>query len=283
METVLIPTDFSDSSFNAAKYAAELSREIKIGRIVLLKSYHISVYEQLLCTADFVQLSQDEIDEEIEDQRNKLKMLASELQRIADTDTVIEIRVSELQLIRSIYETVHQERADLILIGSDDKVKTGQESYIGSNVINIAKSSPIPVLIIPPAYRFEAVKKAVIACDLKKTSQYLSEERLLRIFKNIPADFLVLNVDPTGKHLHPDEKLQHELNLLNQKLKDFRYQTYFSENKDIIKGILDFTTEQQAQLIIALPKEHSFFNSLTHKSITAGLSMASQKPVLILK
>jgi hypothetical protein len=50
MKTILLPVDFSAASNNAARYAAELSAfpEYQIGRIILLNSYYVSIYEQIL-------------------------------------------------------------------------------------------------------------------------------------------------------------------------------------------------------------------------------------------
>ena len=61
MKTILIPVDFSDTSTNALKYATELIKDIPVEKIILLKSFYKSVYEQLLPSADFIQLSTEDI------------------------------------------------------------------------------------------------------------------------------------------------------------------------------------------------------------------------------
>ena len=65
MKTLLIPVDFSESTENVIAYAAGFSCDTHVDRIILLKSYYVSVYEELLPSADFVQMSAEEIDEDL--------------------------------------------------------------------------------------------------------------------------------------------------------------------------------------------------------------------------
>src|SRR6202790_3436185 len=64
MKTLLIPIDFSAATENVLKYAADFSCDTHIERIILLKSFYVSLYAQLLPSADFVQLSAEDIDGE---------------------------------------------------------------------------------------------------------------------------------------------------------------------------------------------------------------------------
>jgi hypothetical protein len=56
MKTILLPVDFSAASHNAVRYVARLSAEpeYQIGRVILLNSYLVSIYEQILPSPDLV-------------------------------------------------------------------------------------------------------------------------------------------------------------------------------------------------------------------------------------
>ena len=70
---------------------------------------------------------------------------------------------------------------------------------------------------------------------------------------------------------------------LHDYLKNFNHEIYYAEDKNVIRGILDFQRINKMQLMIALPGSYSFLYSLTHKSISEALCKNTVLPVMILK
>lgn len=64
MKTLLIPIDFSDTSENVIQYAADFVKDAAVDQIILLKSYSLSMFAQLLPSADYVQMNATDIEEE---------------------------------------------------------------------------------------------------------------------------------------------------------------------------------------------------------------------------
>jgi hypothetical protein len=58
---------------------------------------------------------------------------------------------------------------------------------------------------------------------------------------------------------------------------------YEPPQKDILKNVLDAASSHSVQLIVALPRKHSFFYHLTHQNIMQGVVLNAAEPVLILK
>jgi hypothetical protein len=94
---------------------------------------------------------------------------------------------------------------------------------------------------------------------------------------------MILHVDPKEKYPLRDEAFERNENNLRSHLKNFRLDVYYSNNKSILNGIKIFLNEHPADLVVALPGRHSFFYSLTHKSISEALYRDTPRPVLILK
>jgi hypothetical protein len=278
MKTLLIPVDFSDTSSNVLKYAAEFSKDTAVERIILLNNYYLSIYEQLLPSADFVQMSADKIIEERQNVDERLKSIGRKLAKKCGPSIKIETAVSELPLVRAIYQMIAQEKPRMLMIGSDNNM---DETYIGEQVIAIAKTSNIPVLIVPARAKYKKIKLALVPCDFTAISR-------LALLKEIrssnqwlcPPELVVLNVDPKQAYLAHEEENFHALKEI---LESYKYQVYYSEDRDIVHGILDFANKLDAQLIIALPGNYSFFHNLTHNSITNALELNANQPVLILK
>jgi nucleotide-binding universal stress UspA family protein len=279
MKTLLIPIDFSDTSGNVIRYATDFVKDVPVERIILLKSYYTSMAAQLLPSPDFVQMDAQEISDERQKVESHVKFIAHKLLKKCNFSVKVESGISELPLLRAIHEVINTERPDLIMIGSDHGSREGH-SPIGEQVISISKTSTVPVLIIPSSLRYQNIKQALVPCDSAAISRMVILKGLRSSQQWLHPKLIVLNVDP-GKtnDIHEEENTD----ALKEILESYSYRVYYSEDKNVVHGILDFSEHNEVQLIIALPGHYSFFSNLTHKSITNALALNANQPVLILK
>ncbi len=279
MKTILIPVDFSETSENALKYAAELVKNIAADRIILLKSFYKSIYEQVLPSADFIQLSAEDIQEERNEINKKLNTLTSNLLTQCNPSIKVQTAVSELPLLRSIHQLIADEHPDLLIIGSDSSGQ-GIESYIGQQIVAIAKTSPVPVLIVPANAKYQKISRVLVPCDFTTVSRLSILNGLDSPLGWLHPELMVLNIDPLQKHIsHEDE----HANVLKALLEGYTYSIHYAEDKNTVHGILKFAEDNQVQIITALPGKYSFFYKFTHSSTTEAIALNALKPVLILK
>lgn len=275
MSTYLVPVDFSKTANHAAKYAARLSWAMEDSKIILLNAYYVSEYEILLPTPDLLVTTDDRIVEEVAKRKASLDHLKSKLLEI-NPKADIEVLLSRETILRSIIEIVNHQPIDLIIIGSNGK-KAKDESDIGSNAIKISKSSPVPVLVIPPKAEYLSIRKAILACDFMKVKEVIPMNALKDILSKHALELLVLNIN-SGERIDSNED-----HFLHDMLRDFSPSYHYSDHPDTIKGIVQFAKAEEAQIIIALPKKYSFFASLLHESVSHRLTIKSHIPVLLLK
>jgi len=282
MKTYLVPVDFSATSVHAAEYAALLSKRTDITKIILLHSYYVSVYQSVLPTPDMVILTEEEFENEAKDKLRQLKHLRTELMKQVREGVEIDVKVSRSPLTRSIIETLANENADLVLLGSNG---TGHEnlSHVGTNAINISKLSPKPVVVVPPACCYEPIKRVVMACDFRQMTETFPLEPLRKLLLRHDVELLIVNIDKQALHKHADPQQLAEETVLHRMLKEYHPKYYFNESADVINGILEFAKKHNAQMVIALPHKYSFFQSLLHNSVSKQLTVKSAMPVLLLK
>ncbi len=282
MKTYIVPVDFSATSIHAAEYAALLSKQTVVEKIVLLHSYYISVYQSVLPTPDMVILSEDTIEDEAEEKLKELKHLRTKLLKEVREGVKIEVKLSRSALTRAIIETMSDENSDLVILGSNG-IDSESNSHVGINAINISKLSPQPVIVVPPSCHCEAVKRVVMACDFQKITDTFPLMPLQRLLARHDVELLVVNIDKQAKHKHADPQQLAEESVLHKILKEYHPRYFFNESGDVITGILNFADKHQAQLVIALPHKYSFFQSLLHDSVSKQLTVKSAVPVLLLK
>jgi len=275
MSNYLVPVDFSKTADHAAKYAARLSFAMANAKIILLNAYYVSTYESILPTPDLIVTTDENIADETTRRLEALEKLKLEMLEI-NPDAEIEVSLTRETILRSIINRVNKEEIDLIIIGSNGK-KAKDESDIGSNAIKISKSSPVPVLVVPPKADYHSIRKAVLACDFKKVKEVMPVQSLKNILSKHALKLLVLNIN-SGQAIDLQEE-----HILHEMLKDFSPDYHYADHQDTIKGIVKFAKSEEAQLIIALPKKYSFFESLLHESVSQKLTIKSHVPVLLLK
>jgi nucleotide-binding universal stress UspA family protein len=278
MKTILIPVDFSETSTNAIKYATEMGCDMPIQKIILLKSYYTSVYEQILPSPDyFLQLRADDIENEREKIEEELRALRKSLHNQCHEHIVIEAVISTEPIIRAIHQVIEDQHPDLMIIGGDIG---GELSLIGEQIIEIAKSSPVKVLIIPANIQYKKIEQALVPCDLEAVARLGILKGLNTSHSWLNPKLMILYVDPKQKHIGREAEFEASV---HQLVNCYECKLYYSENRDTVRGILNFAQQQPVQLIIALPGKHSFFYNLTHSSITEALSLNARHPVLVLK
>jgi nucleotide-binding universal stress UspA family protein len=282
MKTYIVPIDFSETSVHAAEFTALLSNQTDVADIFLLHSYHVSVYESVLPTPDMIIPTDEEIEEQLRERTRKLEHIRTHMHKDVRHGVTIHIRISRSPLVRAIIESVGKEHGDLVILGSNGS-NSANISHIGSNVINISKLSPVPVIVVPPACCYELIKRVVMACDFNKVKDTVPLEPLKRLLQRHDVELQVVNIDKEARHKNADQQQLAEESALHGMLKEYHPHYYFNAERDIINGILSFAKGHHAQLVIALPHKYSFFQSLLHNSVSQQLTVHSAVPVLLLK
>ena len=283
MKTMLIPVDFTETSENSINYAAEWCSEFDYDHIILHKTFYNSVFDNLIPSNEYANINEDYFPAYRKEEMEKLHELKENLNARLKPGIKVSLIVSELPMLRSIMNVLRSENVELIIVGSDH-LQSSNNGFISTHVINIAKASPVRVLIVPSISAFNKIEQVLVPCDFNALQ---SLERLARYKENLPKrnkmELMVLNVDQKDKHLQKDSTGNESETLLHEYLKNFKHEIFYSNDKNIITGIVKFLKEHETDLIVALPGKHSFLYSLTHKSISESLYRNALKPVLILK
>jgi nucleotide-binding universal stress UspA family protein len=256
MINIIIPLDFSQTSFNAAHYAANMYQ----GRAdVTLILYHYYSHG-----------------EDIEIAKEYLDSLQEELSR---KGCVVETELeSGEKFIDSLAAFAHVKRAYMVVMGLTGRTPMAQR-FSGSNTLLMSEKEVCPVLIIPENVTFNGFKNTLITSELKyveETPCLLTVKRVLEYFK--PA-LHILNVDP--KHyLELTEEYKEAKDKMEELMKEFDPAFYFMDLYDFHESVDTFAADNDIDLIIIAPKYHDFFGKLFKTLHTKKLIYHSKVPVL---
>jgi len=206
MKTFLVPVDFSDTSKNAAEYAAQLANEVTDSKIILYNVYDKIIFST---SRDEEQASRKNI---AENELNDLKATLPVSEKVS-VSTVAE----EGSLVSNIEKFVADNSVDFIIMGITGSSRIKQV-FMGTNTLNVIRHVNTPVMIIPPDAKFTGIKNMLFVSDFKdvaRTTPFTSLKNILDFFK---PKFTILNVD--SEHYI---ELTDEFKIVNEKV--FRYDT----------------------------------------------------------
>lgn len=276
MKTILVPTDFSDTAYNAARYALGLAGQVGTTRVVLYHAYELIVPVPDVPSAIPI-IDTDELEAS---SKLGLKLMEERLQALVPPGTVLSRR-SENKLLSSFIDTVaKQERADLVVMGISGGSGL-EEVLLGSNALDVMKETHTPLIIVPKDAVFTSIDTVVFACDFRKVADSLPIHPMKQLLDVFRARLFVVNVDHEKRHFTAETPF--ETLVMDTLLADYSPEYRFVENENVVDGISGFAEAEKADLIITIPRQHGFLEGLFHRSRTRQLAFHSHIPLLIIR
>ncbi|HCQ30209.1 MAG TPA: hypothetical protein DIU39_07985 [Flavobacteriales bacterium] len=271
INTIFVPTDFSEDADKALKYALELARKAK-AKIIVFNSYEIP-YSTSGMIVSVTDVLKEDAQRGIDDTLIKIKEWGY-------NDVQTEGYIKSGGAIATITEQSVEKNADLIVMGT--KGASGiQEVLIGSNTQGVIQNSDIPVLAIPKTSQYKEIEKITFAADYKEIDNFDTLNILKDFAKLYDAEIQILNVITK-----PEEKakIQDAIEALDLEefLLDIKHEYYYEENDDVVSGITGFV-EQNSDMVAVYARKHGFLEKIFKKSVTNQLAFHSKKPLLAIK
>ncbi|AWO00832.1 hypothetical protein DLD77_03535 [Chitinophaga alhagiae] len=272
MKSLLILTDFSEAAFRAAEYACGIAAGLEVNRLILYHAY------QTIVGGTEIPVVQDSQEVYLESMRS-LGLLHDRLKALAGPSVEIELVAEEAILGERINERYRQGEVIAVVMGVSGKSNL-EKLLMGSMTAQVLKSSEMPVLIVPQnALVGRPVKTVVFATDLEEVT-HVSLSRLYAFLDAFGASLYVLNVMPETQEKYAPETFE-AITDLHRQLEKYAPTFGYITRNDVVEGILTFSDERRASLIMAVPKKHGGFSALFHKSISKKLAYHSAIPLLL--
>ena len=257
MSTVIVPVDFSLASMNAADYAAKMLTGI-YGTDLILYNMYEKDEEETLANTQLQQLKEQ---------------LAKE--NIVKMET---ISVKGDDLVHEIDRVVRHRHANLVVMGITGKSSL-EQVFVGTNTLKLVERHVCPVLIIPPAAKFSGVKNVALTSDFKNvrlTTPSVPIKSVLEMFR--PALHIV-NVD-SQHYVSITAEYQREKAIMQEMFSNYDPEFYFIGMNDFFEAIEQFIKDKNIDILITIPRHHSFFSNVFKAHHTRKLVYHSHVPVL---
>ncbi len=278
MKRVLIPIDFSENSWNAAKYSIELFKN-EACIFFLLNTYTPAIANSRFMASN---VNSNQVNSE---KNSSEKGLIEVLKRIKDTYSYknhsFETISSFSLLVNEIKRVVECEGIDLIVTGT--KGASGlEEIFMGSNTVQIIKSvKNCPVLAIPQYFQFTVPSEIAFATDLNRFYSPSELQPIINLSKTFGATIHIVHVQYKTKDL--TELQQFNLGMLRKYLKNAAHELHTVTELNSISNTLEvFTDEFDVYLLAMLNYKHSYVEKITREPVINRIAFHTQIPLLVI-
>lgn len=271
MRKFLVPTDFSDTAKNAARYAVQLAANDPDSTIILY-----NLFDKLAAGSDGSLLT------ETDDDRKKvlnqaLANLEIELHEIASVK--IEYVAEEgHSLVESVEKYVRYNAIDIVIMGLTGATRL-EQIFMGSNALNMARQGVCPVIIVPPAATYKKIENVLLASDFKNVKNTTPKAQIRKVLDIFKPKLHIVNVD-AEHYVQLTDEYKAERAWMEKYFEDYNPEFYFIRMYDFLDAISNFTTDHNIDLIVTVPRKHSFLSGLYKTSHTKKLAYHSHVPVV---
>jgi nucleotide-binding universal stress UspA family protein len=271
MKTFLVPTDFSETSKNAARYAAHIARQYQDIHIIL---YNVS--DEIAAGTDGTPLADDD------HSRHKIMELALESIKI-DLSKITQTQISCVaeegtNLVDSIDRFARHNAVDMIIMGITGSTRL-EQIFMGSNTLKMVDRGTCPVMIVPPFALYKGIQDVMLTTDFKDVDRTMPVKPIQRVLDLFRANLHVVNVDHEH-YVEVTEEYKGERAKLENILSGYNPQFYFIRMYDFMDAVNQFVEDKEIDLIITVPKKHSFLTGIFRSSYTKKLAYHSHVPII---
>jgi nucleotide-binding universal stress UspA family protein len=257
-KNILLPTDFSDNSWNAIIYALKLYAEEDC-TFYLLNSIKIKVST----ASNFSKKIKRVIEEKSKKELLRFKEQAVLTNTNANHEFKIILRSENLE--QSIDIAIDKYHINLVVMGTQGATGA-KEFFFGSNTVKaIEKARLCPVLAVPDGYDFIIPKQIAFSTDLNRFYDFLDLKPLRDLADLYHSKIRIFHVN---QEEHLSEIQEHNCTTLKEYLKEYEHDFYWMPaytKKE--KEINDFILDLDINILVMINYKHSFIEGVIKEPV----------------
>ncbi len=278
MKNILLPTDFSENSWNAIKYAINFFEKDACNFFVL----NVNRLGNAIIT-DAPYIATQEIIEDVHTKTAKQK-LRKILKRITTHfSTNKNHRFYTLTdydfFIESIRKHVEEKKIDCIVMGT--KGASGlQEIIVGSNTGDVITKVKCTTLAVPESAQFVKLDEIAFPTDFSLTYDIQILEPLSEILEKNQSALRVLHISKKKADLNSSQNKNREL--LDDYFNDLNHSFHYLTNNKVEESIQCFVESRNVNMICMVAKNLNYFHQILFHSKVETISYHTEIPFLVL-
>lgn len=277
MKNIIVPTDFSSSSLAALKYACKLAVRLEANIFLMhcceLMEERYHRYKILLNDHNNTVVS-------------KIYQKLKKLQKSMEMKFGIKPEIclyENADVLDSILYSIKDRNIDLVVMGSYGEQGL-RRKFFGSKPASVINKSPVPVITVPPGYKWREQNEFIICVDdlIEDVETIKPFFEIARVYSG--KVFVAIFSDEVDADCIIETKIT---KYLKQKVS----RVYPSENIEVVhlaganffKSVRKFIIEKKIDLLSMVTYKRNLFEQIFDRSMTQKMSYQTIVPLLSLK
>jgi nucleotide-binding universal stress UspA family protein len=274
MNNLIVPIDFSETSKNAARYAAHLSTLVPDAHLILY-----NVFDTLEYGSDSSPLGTDGEEDASRKAIVELALASVKTELSAITNARITLVAEEdNRFLDTLEKYVKNNNIQLIIMGLTGSTRLVQV-FMGSNALNIVKRAIAPVIIVPEHTHSQSAKNVMLLTDFKDIDNTIPIDTVKEVLDLFKPRLHIVNVDHEH-YVQVTDEYKAERTKLEGKLQQYSPDFYFIRLFDFVEAINQFVADNHIDLILTFPRKHSFLSNMFKTTNTTKLAFHSHVPIV---
>ena len=280
MKTILLPTDFSDNSWNAIEYALNFYKDSKCNFYLLhvIKLNNEVTEDYLYSSAQNVAVVDEKVHRAKKQLKEVLNKISEKFPNGSKKHNFYTLTDSNF-FIESIRNHIEEIKVDVIVMGT--KGASGLSKFIiGSNTGDVITQVKCTTLVIPENAKFNKIEEVAFPTDFSLSNGLQVLQSITEILDKNKASLRVLNINKKSSKLNPQQQKSKEL--LEDYFFNYTHSFHFVTNKKIEDGVQSFVKSRNIDMIAMVAKNLNYFQQILFHNKVEEISYHTDIPFLVL-
>ena len=278
MKSILLPTDFSDNSWNAIQYAISFFEKTNCHFYIL----HVNILNNT-STIDTPYVASSNVIEDVYNKSSK-KQLRELLKRISkELPHNKKHKFYSLTdynfFIESIRTHIQEKSIDIIVMGT--KGATGiKKLIVGSNTGDVITKVPCTTLVVPENAKFNGITEIAFPTDLSLSYHIQTLQPISEVLEEFHPFLRILHISKKKEGLNTNQQKHKEL--LEDYFINNDYSFHFLTNDNIEDAVQCFVESRDIDMIVMVAKNLNYFQRMLFLPTVEEISYHTDVPFLVL-
>ncbi|QNK77104.1 universal stress protein [Winogradskyella sp. PAMC22761] len=275
---ILLPTDFSQNSWNAILYAIEFYKSVKCNFYIL----NVCIMDNFMAGDSSTATTPEQIDDlYIKPSKQRLTNLLKKINTIDNpNDNHLFYTITEYGFfLESIRKHVVEQKIDILVMGT--RGASGLKKYIvGSNTGDVITKVKCTTLVVPECAKYNEIKEVAFPSDFNLAYDLKTLEPLTNILKVSKANLSIVHIQRKETGLNTEQLTN--LDIFKTYFEEYKPSFQNLECKKVEDAIQSFVEHKAIDMIAMVAKNLNYFQSILFHSRVEKISYHTDIPFLVL-
>lgn len=275
MKSILLPTDFSENSWNAIKYALNYFEKSNCHFYLL----HVNSLSNLTSFDTAYIPTSEELQTKLS-KKHLRQFLKRILQELPHNKKHRFYTLTDYNFfIESIRNYVQEKKIDIIVMGT--KGATGIKKFIiGSNTGDVITKVHCTTLVVPENAKFNNLNEIAFPTDLALSYHIQTLQPISEVLDKFNSFLRILHINKKKENLNKDQLKYKEL--LEDYFNGFKHSFHFLTSDKIEDAVQCFVKSRGIDMIAMVAKNLNYFQQILFLPTIEEISYHTDVPFLVL-